>query len=185
MLKILLKTAILVFIILSVYIIVNPSACTNLMNGRVVNSTEKEVVLGEEGKEVDAHQELFTPVGDNGQVIKPEATSRPEPPASADGIVTPDVKAEVLTPAVSQQPAPTASKYSQADMDMACAIRYVELENEYAKENKLTQDAAKEISYKVMDTFKLSPAEWEAFVQRATQTNLFNKVRADMAVQKK
>ena len=40
MLKILLKAAILVFIILSIYFIVNPAACSNLMMGRVTNSTE-------------------------------------------------------------------------------------------------------------------------------------------------
>ena len=56
MLKILIKAAILVFIILSVYFIVNPSACSNLMLGRVVNSTDKEPVVAGPG---DDHRELL------------------------------------------------------------------------------------------------------------------------------
>ena len=40
MIKILVKAAILVCIILSIYFIVNPSACSNLINGRVVNSMD-------------------------------------------------------------------------------------------------------------------------------------------------
>ena len=59
----------------------------------------------------------------------------------------------------------------------------MELENEYAQKNKKGKDAAKEISYIVMDDFELTQQEWESFLQRATQSNLFNKVRSDMKAQ--
>ena len=79
----------------------------------------------------------------------------------------------------------TAPSYSQDDVDYAIASRYVELENEYAKLNKTGKDVAKEISYKVMDDFELSQKEWEAFLERATANNLFNKVRTEQAAENK
>ena len=57
----------------------------------------------------------------------------------------------------------------------------MELENEYAKQNKDTQAAAKDISYVVMDDFEMTPSEWDAFLQRATASNLFEKVRQEQA----
>ncbi len=158
MLKILLKAAILVFIILSVYFIVNPAACSNLMLGRVTNSTDTEPTLQEDRA---SHSEMFVPTGD-----APLKTA----PAAPEGVFD--------TNTLNEQVAPPA--YSQEDIDYAVASRYVELENEYAKKNKTGKDAAKEISYIVMDDFEFTQQEWEAFLQRATKTNLFNKVRSDM-----
>ena len=66
-------------------------------------------------------------------------------------------------------------------MDYAIANRYVELENEYIKQKKDMKKAAQEISYIVMDDFEMTPAEWEAFLQRATVDNLFEKVRQAQA----
>ena len=161
MLKILLKAAILVFIILSIYFIVNPAACSNLMMGRVTNSTETEPTLQNDPA---AHREMFVPAGD--QPLE-------NAPASGEGVFDTNTLSEPVTP-----PA-----YSQEDIDYAVASRYVELENEYAQKNNKGKDAAKEISYIVMDDFELTQQEWESFLQRATQSNLFNKVRSDMKAQ--
>lgn len=35
-----------------------------------------------------------------------------------------------------------------------------------------------------MDDFELTPEEWEDFLQRATKSNLFDKVRRDVAAAK-
>ncbi len=155
MLKILVKAVILVFIILSVYFIVHPYACSNLMLGRVTNSMEEEPLVTQPAGD---HSELFTPAGDQ--------------PLTTDGAQT---GAPEATPADGQD-IPT---YSQADIDYAVASRYVELENEYAKNNLLGKDTAQEISYIVMDDFEMTPQEWEEFLQRATQSNLFDKVRSE------
>lgn len=162
MLKILVKAVILVFIILSIYFIVNPAACSNLMLGRVTISTDKEPVIQHEA---DIHSEMFVPVGDHPQTSAPVAAQQ--------GVF------DTNTLNSNMPPVPT---YSQEDIDYAVASRYVELENNYAKENKKGKDAAKEISYIVMDDFELTQQEWEDFLQRATQSNLFNKVRSDMKV---
>lgn len=80
------------------------------------------------------------------------------------------------------QPASGAAKdssYTQADFDYAIASRYVELEREYAKDNALGKDAAREISFIVMDDFELTPKEWESFLSRATAGNLFNRIRSE------
>ena len=175
MLKILIKAAILVFIVLSVYFIVNPSACSNLMLGRVVNSTDKEPVA----TRADAdHGELFVPTGDRQQrPSKPVADKESETTAAGAETTTPAV---TDTNALNEQEAAQTSPYSQEDIDYAIASRYVELENEYAQKNKISKDSAKEISYQVMDDFELTPQEWESFLQRATQTNLFNRIRTEM-----
>lgn len=160
MLKILLKAAILVFIILSIYFIVNPAACSNLMMGRVTNSTDTEPT---QQNDPAAHREMFVPAGDQ-PLEKVSVTD--------EGVFdTNTLNEPEMTPA-----------YSQEDIDYAVASRYVELENEYAQKNKKGKDAAKEISYIVMDDFELTQQEWESFLQRATQSNLFNKVRNDMKV---
>lgn len=161
MLKILLKAAILVFIILSIYFIVNPAACSNLMMGRVTNSTETEPALQHDPA---VHGEMFVPAGD--QPLE-------NAPAAGEGVFDTNTLNEPVA-------MPT---YSQEDIDYAVASRYVELENEYAQQNKKGKDAAKEISYIVMDEFELTQQEWESFLQRATQSNLFNKIRSDMKAQ--
>ncbi|MGN1058361.1 MAG: hypothetical protein ACI4Q7_03305 [Candidatus Avelusimicrobium sp.] len=162
MLKILLKAVILVFIILSIYFIVHPAACSNLMLGRVTNSSDKEIILEHTA---DVHREMFIPAGDRAQ--------KGDPAAQPSVFDTNTLNNEML-------PVPT---YSQEDIDYAVASRYVELENNYAKENRKGKDAAKEISYIVMDDFELTQQEWEDFLRRATQSNLFNKVRSDMKAQ--
>ncbi len=197
MIKILIKALILICIILSIYFIVNPSACSNLMSGRVVNSMEKVPTFVPKDQD---HSELLTPAGDQPVKMyeKPAKTMTEEQPAApADKQATqtePTPAAETVTPAVAdtnstqeaQQIAQTAeqSTYTQADADYAIAARYVELENEYIAKKKDTKNAAKEISYIVMDDFELTPSEWEAFLQRATMSNLFEKVRQEQAAKK-
>ena len=172
MIKILVKAAILVCIVLSIYFIVNPSACSNLLSGRVVNSTEQVPALTPQGP---AQSELLSPTGDKPLAANPGAvvdTTPLEPiPAASDN----------TQPAAEQPAQEAAPTYSQDDVDYAIASRYVELENQYTKNHQDTKNAAKDISYIVMDDFELTPAEWEAFLQRATQSNLFEKVRAQQA----
>lgn len=156
MLKIIIKAAILVFIILSIYFIVNPSACSNLMLGRVTNSMEVAPTVEDH---LGGHSEMFTPAGD--QPLQQSAQPQ-------EGVFDTNTMSE-----------PEIPTYSQEDIDYAVASRYVELENEYAKKNALGKDTAKEISYIVMDDFELTPQEWESFLQRATQSNLFNQIRSE------
>ena len=202
MIKILIKALILICIILSIYFIVNPSACSNLMSGRVVNSMESVPTFIPKDQD---HSELFTPAGD--QPIKADdkpakitpaetqpalqATPTQEQTATAEQAPTADATAPAVTDANTlaqdvQHAAQEAAKaaYTQADADYAIAARYVELENEYIAKKKDTKNAAKEISYIVMDDFELTPSEWEAFLQRATAENLFEKVRAQQAAKK-
>ena len=170
MVKILLKTAILLFIIFSIYFIVNPSACSNFLAGRITNTDESEptqtVPYGQHGS-------MFAPTGDG--PLKSEQPSSAKP-TEVKGIVD----TNTLTEQAASQPQP-AAQYSQADIDYAIASRYVELENEYARNKKVGKDTAKEISYIVMDDFELTQQEWEAFLERATASNLFSKVRAEMS----
>lgn len=222
MIKILVKAAILVCIILSIYFIVNPSACSNLMSGKAVNSMEElPTFVPQDDK---SHSELLTPAGDKKLEEQPaqevqepakqeESASQPEVAASqqqdqeqpaqeeaqpqneaADqaqqpaqaqtdpALSDPNASAEdqAATQAAAQLSQPEKT-FTQADIDYAIASRYVELENEYLAKKKDTKNAAKEISYIVMDDFELTPAEWEAFLQRATVDNLFNKVRQQQA----
>ena len=201
MIKILIKALILICIILSIYFIVNPSACSNLMSGKVVNSMEKVPTFVPKDQD---HSELLTPAGD--QPVKADekpAKTTPAEPQPAPETVTTEGPAqteptaqtdEPATPAVTdtnsvqeaQQVAQEAAKsaYTQEQADYAIAARYVELENEYIAKKKDTKNAAKEISYIVMDDFELTPSEWEAFLQRATASNLFDKVRAEQANKK-
>lgn len=188
MFKILLKAAILVFIILSVYFIVHPSACSNLMLGRVTNPTDRHPAVEEMG---DTHGELFTPAGDQplDGYVPPQGTSSdaekeellheqepaPEEPAAQEP--APAAQEEQPVKPADQ----TAAAYTQEDIDYAIARRYVELEQEYARLNKIGKETAKEIAYKVMDDFEMTQQEWEAFLQRATESNLFNKIRLEVA----
>lgn len=189
MFKILLKAAVLVFIILSVYFIVHPSACSNLMLGRVTNSTDMKSV---EEKPGNTHGELFTPAGDRplAGYTKPQETgseedellqensSLLEEPAEQEPVIMqepPSVNSPV------EQKEPAVTPYSQEEIDYAIARRYVELEQEYAQLNKIGKDTAKEIAYKVMDDFEMTQQEWESFLQRATESNLFNKIRLEVA----
>lgn len=192
MIKILVKAAILVCIILSIYFIVNPSACSNLINGRVVNSMDTVPTFAPKDKN---RNELLTPAGDKALQEDSSATQEPasvtQPaaePAEETGqqpvpVVT-DTNSSLADKQAAQTAAQVASQtYTQADVDYAIASRYVELEKEYLDKKKDTKNAAKEISYIVMDDFELTPAEWEAFLQRATVDNLFEKVRQQQAAQ--
>ena len=201
MIKILIKTLILICIILSIYFIVNPSACSNLMSGKVVNSMEKVPTFVPKDQN---HSELLTPAGDRSvkaeekpaQTVPAEVEPAPAQPAPAEPAVQtePTPAEQPSAPAVTdtnsvqeaQQVAQAAENatYTQADADYAIAARYVELENEYIAKKKDTKNAAKEISYIVMDDFELTPSEWEAFLQRATVSNLFEKVRQEKAAKK-
>ena len=198
MIKILIKALILICIILSIYFIVNPSACSNLMSGKVVNSMEKVPTFIPKDQD---HSELLTPAGDQPVKAdeKPAKTTAEEvqlatEPAAPQEPQTQTEPAATATPAVTdtnsvqeaEQTAQAAEKaaYSQEQADYAIAARYVELENEYIAKKKDTKNAAKEISYIVMDDFELTPGEWEAFLQRATVSNLFDKVRAEQANKK-
>ncbi len=205
MLKIIIKTIILVLIILSIYFIVNPSACSNLINGRAVNTREELPVL----KPTDKRNELLTPSADQPLHTETQPSSSVEqaqvPHAQKPGVtfttVQPAEEKTVVsdTPAtqptgvtdtnsLQQLPSPAAqpltgpvSQRPQREIDYAIANRYVELENKYLAQHKDAQNAAKDISYIVMDDFELTPAEWEAFLQRATADNLFEKVRQEQA----
>lgn len=176
MLKILVKAAVLVFIILSIYFIVNPSACSNFLMGRVTNETENQI---SQPAEADDHGEMFTPSGDKPLRTEPQQQEQTEETESAPqqevtGITDTNTLTEEQQPAADVAPA-----YSQEDIDYAIASRYVELENEYAKLGKTGKDIAKELSYTVMDDFELTQQEWEAFLARATASNLFEKVRQE------
>ncbi len=181
MLKIFLKAAVLVFIILSIYFIVNPSACSNLMAGRVVNAPRSEHPQIHPSMP-PAQNELLVPVGD--QAPLPSAQDAAPNASEVSGVT--DTNSLQAAPEISvpeEQAADEAApvQYSQEDIDYAIASRYVELEREYAKDNKpLGKEASREISYIVMDDFELSPQEWESFLTRATAANLFNKVREEM-----
>ena len=189
MLKIFLKSAILIFIILSIYFIVNPSACSNLLAGRVVNTPREDTLQINNPSMPAAQNEMLIPVGDqNAQDIpsaqevmaapqQPQA-QEPAPEETAVAISTPQEAQEKQDNAPVQE---ETSPYTQEDIDYAVASRYVELEREYLKENKtLGKEASREISYIVMDDFEMSPEEWESFLTRATSSGLFNKVREEM-----
>ncbi len=189
MIKMLLKTLILICIILSIYFIVNPSACSNLMSGKAVNAREEMPTFVPKDQD---HSELLTPAGDEPlrfeekaprtTIAKPSAAEQP----AALQVSTPTASGVTDTNTLqsNEQPqatTPEKSAYTVAETDYAIASRYVELENEYLKQKKDMKKAAQEISYIVMDDFEMTPAEWEAFLQRATVENLFEKVRQEQA----
>ena len=205
MIKMLLKTLILICIILSIYFIVNPSACSNLMSGKAVNAREELPTFVPKDQD---HSELLTPTGDEPLRSEEKATPTPaetpapatEQPAAVEPAAT-QASTQTVTQASTQtvsgvtdtntlqaQPqaaAPEKPSYTVAETDYAIASRYVELENEYLKQKKDMKKAAQEISYIVMDDFEMTPAEWEAFLQRATVENLFEKVRQEQAAKNK
>lgn len=181
MIKILLKAFILVLIILSIYFIVNPSACSNLMSGKVVNSMEELPTFVPKEQN---HNELLTPTGDHPLRTEEKPAENVTTPsdASKELSIQPAIVSDTNSMQPNATPAATdTAAYSVAEMDYAIASRYVELENEYIKQKKDMKKAAQEISYIVMDDFEMTPAEWEAFLQRATVDNLFEKVRQQQA----
>lgn len=168
MIRILIKAFILVCIILSIYFIVNPSACSNLINGRVVNTTSESFKQQEPTVEKN---ELLGPAGD-----KTDEQNTQKEPSAGDETAAQGNTAETTA-------ADATGGYTQEEIDRAIAGRYVELEREYAQKGMDEKDMAKEISYTVMDDFELTPSEWEAFLQRATASNLFEEVRQQYAQQ--
>lgn len=162
MAKILLKAAVLLFIVFSVYFIVNPVACSNMMSGQQ-NAASSEAQDPQEGNGISENTETISSSG----VISQDGAFVPYTP---EGVIDTNTLLE-------QEPQPV---YSQEDIDYAIASRYVELEREYARNKTVGKDASREISYVVMDDFEMSPTEWEGFLQRATASDLFNKVRQEM-----
>ncbi len=183
-----LKTFVLIFIVLSIYFIVNPSSCSNFLAGRVTNITDQEPQVDFRAED---HSEMFVPAGD--RPLSADAQTPEQPLAVQDmQLSTGPVQGITDTNSLNEPAPQTGEKtdaqtpqYSQDEIDYAIASRYVELENEYAKLNKTGKDVAKEISYKVMDDFELTQSEWEAFLERATASNLFNKVRTEQAAEQK
>lgn len=155
MLKILLKAAVLFLIVLSIYFIVHPSACSNLLAGRETGGP----------KAADKTQSV---VEDRTSLMLGEEDAAKQPAKEGEGIFDTNTMKE------------EQKKYSQEDIDYAIASRYVELEREYAQNHTLGKDASREISYVVMDDFEMSPAEWESFLSRAIASDLFNKVRQEL-----
>lgn len=160
MFKILLKAAVLFLIVLSIYLIVNPMACSNMLAGR-------ERITPAEGTtdRPDGQRERVRTLQDREDV--PDEMLAPSEQENLEGIFdTNTMKA--------------GQTYSQEDMDYAVASQYVELEREYARHHTVGKDTAREISYTVMDNFGMSPAEWEHFLSRATASNLFERARRDL-----
>lgn len=195
MLKIIIKSIILVCIILSIYFIVNPAACSNFINGRAVNVREDLPVITPD----NSRNELLEPAGDqplrpaekpakttpavSAQTAQPQtltttaAQTQPVQPAAATASTKPVTAVTDTQSLQAADSSAAATQRPQAEVDYAIASRYVELENKYLAQHKDAKNAAKDISYIVMDDFELTPAEWEAFLQRATASNLFETVR--------
>ncbi len=162
MLKILFKALILFLIVISVYLIVHPHACSNMLAGRVRT-------LPEEGVGVEWRH----PMEESRQTI----TDSPKPAATSDEMFVADQTDEASTKSSTN----TVSQpvYSQAVMDYAIASHYVMLEREYGAGKEIGKDEARKLSYAVMEDFELTPAEWEDFLARATASGLFEKVRKE------
>lgn len=171
MVKILIKAAVLLFIVFSIYFIVHPAACSNMMSGRegaapAEGRTQSEAAPAEQGQTLsgsfeDGHTDVSSgTITEDGAYV----------PYDAHGVFDTNTLKEQ-----SGQP-----EYSQQDIDYAIASRYVELEREYAKNHPVGKDSSREISYMVMDDFEMSPAEWDGFLSRATVSDLFAKVRRDL-----
>lgn len=177
MVKILLKAAVLLFIVLSIYFIVHPSACSNLLAGREPVSLDEAHRLG-----------LQHPMAEPGPTLSPSAQPAGQPVADTpaagatteDGAYAPYPEQGVFDTNTMKEASASAPAFSQQEIDFAIASRYVELEREYAARQEVGQDASREIAYIVMDDFEMSPAEWESFLARATASDLFNKVRKEL-----
>ncbi len=166
MLKILLKAAVLFLIVLSIYLIINPMACSNMLAGR------ERTDWSDIGRDRAMH-----PMGERRDRVSPTAEKQdqdellaPENDEWGEGIFdTNAMKQETRQPT-----------YSQQDIDRAIATRYVELEREYAGDNKSGKDRSRELAMQVMDDFEMTPEEWESFLSRATASDLFNQIRQEL-----
>ncbi|MBO7237696.1 MAG: hypothetical protein J6U96_00180 [Elusimicrobiaceae bacterium] len=163
MLKILLKAAVLFFIVVSVYLIVNPHACSNMLAGR--ERVEPAVGVGAEWRH---------PMEEPGRTLEPA----PEKQAPADEMLDEKPAAEKAADASNEA---TQKDYSQADIDYAIASRYVELEREYDADKQIGKDISQKIASTVMEDFEMTADEWNAFLARAVSSGLFEKVRQEQA----
>lgn len=171
MLKILLKALILLLIVLSIYLIVHPTACSNLLAGR------ETVMPDDDGVIVDWRH----PMAEYDRTIDP---AQPRMQSIDEALQREGVNTQKEEP--KEEPAATsqAKTYSQEDIDYAIARRYVELEQEYAQKGKVGKDTSREISFIVMDDFEMTAAEWDSFLSRATANDLFAKARKELATKK-
>ena len=167
MVKILLKAAVLFFIILSIYLIVHPSACSNWIAGR-------ETVAPGEGVVVEWQHPMSE---------QPETLSAPSSVSEAAVSENGQGQEGVFDTNTINTESALQPVYSQQDIDYAIASRYVELEREYAQNQPVGKDSSREISFIVMDDFEMSPTEWEDFLTRATAADLFNKIRQEMPLE--
>ena len=168
MLKFFLKSAVLFLIVMSVYIIVNPTACSNMLAGRErAQNTEgaSHQPYPSTSREQNPDVRSSRPSYDDSE----EMFSAQEKDQPVQGVIDTNTLQEA------QQPV-----YSQQDIDYAIASRYIELEREYAQNHTVGKDTSREISFIVMDDFEMSPAEWESFLSRATATGLFEQVRKEL-----
>ena len=155
MLKILVKAAVLFLIVVNVYLIVNPHACSNMLAGR-------ERVEPAAGTQAQWRH----PMQESGQTMDPGAAEKTTP--TEKPLEKP--QAQVVQPS-----------YSQEDIDYAIANRYVELEYDYARGEEVSKELAHKISSQVMEDFEMTPEEWNSFLARATASGLFEKVRLEQA----
>lgn len=172
MLKFFAKTAVLVLIILSVYFLINPSACSNFLNGKETNGTSSVPPAAAPGP--NEPPATIGPAPADGKTDEMLDQAQPSP-AEEKGVFDTNSMHE---------PRPPQPAYSQEDLDYAKASYYVELEQEYAKSRPLGQDTSREIAFMVMERFKMTQAEWESFLARATAADLFTRVRRDMELTK-
>ena len=166
MLKILFKALVLFLIVLSVYLIVHPTACSNMLAGRERTDLDGYVVDWRHPM-----AEPSTQIGDgspNHPIISDELFEFEEPKEQ-----TKDNQKATTTG--------DDSAYSQQEVDLAIARRYVELEQEYARKQTVGKDTSREISFIVMDDFEMTAEEWESFLSRANASGLFEKARKELA----
>ena len=167
MLKILFKALVLLLIVISVYLIVHPQACSNMLAGR------ERVMVGP-GEQVQWRHPMAEPQKD-------VRTHGQKTPSTADEMLNEEGAAQNETEPQTQAAAPAQKTYSQEDIDYAIASRYVELEREYAGQKQEGKDMLQNLSNIVMKDFEMTPAEWNAFLARATASDLFEKVRQEQA----
>lgn len=179
MIKIVLKTIVLLFIVFSVYFIVHPAACSNFLAGRETRIDEPSSAPSDVRRHGPREEQSTVSAS---PVSTESASSQPQKPAQTEGAEDADLleKGVFDTNTMQEEGQPS---YSQDELDEAVASRYVELEREYANGNGGTvgKDAAREISFVVKDEFEMSPAEWESFLTRATEKGLFDRIRRDMS----
>ena len=166
MLKILLKAAVLFLIVLSIYLIVNPMACSNMLAGRERTDQSEASPRQDRQPKGERQDSLYNHSQDQDELLAPQHESDWD----EEGIFDTNTIKEAT-----QQPT-----YSQDDIDRAIATRYVELEREYARDHKVGKDMSRELSTIVMSDFEMTRAEWESFLARATASDLFNKVRQSL-----